>query len=179
MKAEIQRSIACLALSLAIGCDAPNSLFDPATHGRSASAATYPSLAGTYVGHAVGRARTSAGPTYSVTCAVRIEVATQSGAQFSGHFTVEAGDDCRAESGSVSGTIETGGAVHLVADAPGGGANVFEDAAARTGCRLVSTSGTFDGTTSGGVLAATGSGSYQCPLWGRVNVDVSLSVTRS
>ena len=62
------------------------------------------------------------------------------------------------------------------ADTPGGGANVWEDAAQRNHCRFVSGS-TFDGTGSGSALAATGRGVYDCPLVGTVRVSVSFQVS--
>lgn len=177
MKPEIRPLMTFLALSLTIGCDAPDSEF--ASGARSVNAANYPSIAGSYLGQAVGRARLSTGRTYSVICPVRVDVASQSAAQFSGRFAVEAGEDCRSESGTISGTAGTDGALRLVADAPGGGANVFEDAATRTGCELVRSSGTFDGTISGGVVAVAGGGVYRCPLWGHVQVDVAITATQS
>jgi hypothetical protein len=77
--------------------------------------------------------------------------------------------------------VETTGGLSFSADTPGGGANVFEDAATRSRCTLISSSGDFDGTVTGGVMSAAGNAVYDCPFFGgvRVTVDVSLSATRS
>ena len=68
------------------------------------------------------------------------------------------------------------GTISFTADAPGGGPNVWEDAAERNHCRLVSGS-SFDGNASGGALAATGRGVYDCPLVGTVHASVTFQVS--
>src|ERR1043165_3221526 len=51
----------------------------------------------------------------------------------------------------------------LTAAAPGGGPNVFDDAAARTGCPLVRSSGTFNGRIVDNALTVEGNAVYDCP----------------
>jgi hypothetical protein len=176
MKRIITRGTAVAALALIAACQAD---WNPVTSPGGVAAAAYPSLAGAYTGTGVGRARTSTGQTYSVSCPLTVTVDTQSEGSFAGGFT--AGGDCDSRSGTISGTVQEGGAVAILADTPGGGADIWEDAAAQTGCTLISTTRTLDGALSGNVITASGSGVYNCPTFFggvRVNVDVSVTVTR-
>jgi hypothetical protein len=180
MKYRLQRSFSLLVLSSVVACDAGiDGMIGPS---RSAQVAVeYPNTVGSYSGTVQTRARPSIGPSYSVSCPVTLNLSTQSGAEFSGSFAVQPAGDCDAESGTIAGTVETTGALSFSADTPGGGANFFEDAAARSGCSLVSSSGNFDGTITSNLISAAGNAVYNCPFFGgtRVTVEVSLSATRS
>jgi hypothetical protein len=180
VKNRLQRSFTLLALSSVVACDAgSNSL--TGLHRNAQVAVEYPNTVGSYSGTVQANARPSWGPSYSVSCPVTINVSTQSGANYTGSFALQPARRCDTESGTIAGTVQTTGGVSFIADTPGGGANVFEDAAARSGCTLVSSSGRFGGTITGSVLSAAGNAAYNCPFFGgtRVTVDVSLSATRS
>jgi len=177
VKRLFQHSITLLVLPLIAACDPHNGLMGPGGRSQAASAANFPNGVGSYAGTAVAHARLSTGQTYSISCPIDIAVATQSDDDFSGSFTLRDSDDCDTESGTVTGTVQTDGAVSLVADTPGGGANVFEDAAARTGCTLVSGSGDFRGAVSGGLLSASGNAVYRCPKFFNVRADVDVSIS--
>src|SRR5438105_3564225 len=118
----------------------------------------------------------TSGKTSSVTCPGVLTIATQAGNHFSGSFAIQSGQGCDAQQGTVAGTVQDDGSVSFTADTPGGGSNVWEDAAERTHCRLVSGS-TFDGTVSSAALTATGRGVYSCPLVGTVRASVSFQVS--
>jgi len=106
---------------------------------------------------------------------------TQTGAEFAGSFALQQTDGCDTESGTIAGTVETTGGLRFIADTPGGGANVFEDAATRSRCTLISRGSDFSGTVTGSTLSAARNAVYDCPFFGgtRVTVEVSLSATRS
>src|SRR5438309_894093 len=82
-------------------------------------------------------------------CPGVLTISTQSGNDFSGSFAVQSAPGCDAQQGTIAGTVRDDGTISFTADAPGGGPNVWEDAAERNHCRLVSGS-SFDGNASGG-----------------------------
>jgi hypothetical protein len=179
MKYRLQRSFTPLLLSCVVACDGIDGLIG--LHRNAQVAVDYPSTVGSYNGTVQARARPSIGPSYTISCPVTISVSTQTGAEFAGSFALQQTDDCDTESGTIAGTVETTGGLSFIADTPGGGTNVFEDAATRSRCTLISSSGDFDGTVTGSLISAAGSGVYNCPFFGgtRVTVEVSLSATRS
>jgi len=93
---------------------------------------------------------------------------------------VPASGDCDSKSGTVAGVVKADGSVTAMAYASDG-ATVWEEAAARSGCTLVSST-PFTGTLAGNTLAVAGTGAYDCPsIVGtyRVDVDVHVTATRS
>src|SRR5205807_2436860 len=76
--------------------------------------------------------------TSSATCPGVLTIATQSGNEFSGSFDIQSGQGCDAQHATVAGRVQDDGSVSFTADTPGGGSNIWEDAAERTHCRLVS-----------------------------------------
>jgi hypothetical protein len=164
--------LAAGALGLALlACDRAG-MFEP---GHAQAARTAAQIVGSYAGTAVATVATSSN-TSSATCPGVLTIATQSGNEFSGSFAIQSADGCDSQQGTVAGTVQDDGTVSFTADTPGGGANIWEDAAGRSHCRLVSGS-TFDGMASGGALEATGRGVYDCPLVGTVRVSLSLRVS--
>jgi hypothetical protein len=161
---------AALGLAL-LGCDRPP-MFGP-RHAQVAR--VHAQIVGSYAGTAVATVATSIN-TSSVACPGVLAIATQSGTDFSGSFAVQSAQGCDAEQGTIAGTVRDDGTLSFTADTPGGGANVWEDGAGRKHRRLVSGS-TFDGAASGGSLAATGRGVYDCPVVGTVRVSVSFQVS--
>jgi hypothetical protein len=144
--------------------------------------AAAPNVVGLYAGTAQARVRTSFGRHLDVACPVRIDVASQTDDHFSGTVTIEQAQRCGSQSGTIDGTISVDGAISVMADAPGGGANVFEDAAARMECTLIQSSGTFTGAIAGGVFSARGDAVYDCDnVFGhfRAYVDVSVQAGRA
>jgi FlaG/FlaF family flagellin (archaellin) len=74
--------------------------------------------------------------------------------------------------------IQDTGAVRVLADAEGGGANIFEDASARSGCALVSSSGTLNGKVADTLLNVLGTAAFDCPSsFGTIRVNASANVT--
>ncbi len=168
--AHLGPAAAVLGLAL-LACDRA-AMFEPG-HAQAARAAAQ--IVGSYAGTAVATVATSS-KTSSATCPGVLTIATQSGNAFSGSFDIQSGQGCDAQQATVAGTVQDDGSVSFTADTPGGGSNIWEDAAERTHCRLVSGS-TFDGMAASGVLTATGRGVYSCPLVGTVRVSVSLQVS--
>ncbi len=168
--AHLGPAAAVLGLAL-LACDRA-AMFEPG-HAQAARAAAQ--IVGSYAGTAVATVATSI-KTSSATCPGVLTIATQSGNAFSGSFDIQSGQGCDAQQATVAGTVQDDGSVSFTADTPGGGSNIWEDAAERTHCRLVSGS-TFDGMAASGVLTATGRGVYSCPLVGTVRVSVSLQVS--
>lgn len=180
MKNRMQRSLTLLVLSSVVACDAGiDGMIG--LHRNAQVAVGYPSTVGSYNGTVQAHARPSIGRSYTISCPFTLTVSTQTDPDFSGNFALQQSDDCDTESGTIAGRVETTGGLSFSADTPGGGANVFEDAATRSRCTLISSSGDFDGTVTGGVMSAAGNAVYDCPFFGgvRVTVDVSLSATRS
>lgn len=179
MRHRLQRSFTLLVLPCVIACERGTDGLTGLQ--RNAQVADSPGIVGSYGGTVQAHARTSRGPSYSISCPVTITVSTQSGANFSGSFALQPTGDCDTESGTIVGTVQTTGGLSFIADAPGGGANVFEDAAARSRCTLVLSRGTLDGTITGSLFSAAGNAVYNCPFFGgtRVTVDLSVSATRS
>lgn len=177
MKYRLQHWFTILVLSSGVACD--DGLIGP--YRNAQVAVDYPSIVGSFAGTVQARARPSLGPSYTISCPITLNVSSQAGAAFSGSFALQPSDDCNTESGTITGTVETTGGLRLIADTPGGGANVFEDAATRSSCTLISSSGDFAGTVTGGVMSAAGNAVYTCPFFGgtRVPVEVNLSATRS
>jgi len=169
--AHLGPAAAVLGLALA-ACDRA-AMFEPGRAQAASRAAAR--IVGTYGGTAVATVASSV-KTSSVSCPGVLTIATQSGNDFAGGFAIQSGKDCDAQEGSIAGTVQDDGTLSFTADAPGGGSNIWEDAAERTHCRLVSGS-TFDGSVSGAALAATGRGVYSCPLVGTVRVSVSFRVS--
>jgi hypothetical protein len=168
-----------LALS---ACDGDRAgVLDPRGRGSGqASVVTFPSIVGDYRGTAVAKLTASVG-SKTYTCSATISIPTQADSNFSGTFTVQPAADCDPQSGTLSGTVALNDSVTFTADTPGGGADVWEDGAARTGCRLVSST-PFTGTASAGTLSAAGRGVYDCPIgFGtvRVHADVQVTVTKA
>lgn len=161
---------AALALAL-VACDRAD-LFAPDRTRANVTAVA--SIAGSYAGTAVATVRTSF-KTSSVTCPGALTIVARTGNDFSGSFAIQAAKGCDAQQGTVAGTVQDDGTLSFTADTPGGGSNVWEDAAQRNHCRLVSGS-TFDGTAAGGALTAAGRGVYSCPLVGTVQVSISFRV---
>jgi len=168
--AHLGPAAAVLGLAL-LACDRA-AMFEPG-HAQAARAAAQ--IVGSYAGTAVATVATSS-KTSSATCPGVLTIATQSGNDFSGSFDIQSGQGCDAQQATVAGTVQDDGSVSFTADTPGGGSNIWEDAAERTHCRLVSGSA-FDGTVASGALTATGQGVYSCPLVGTVRVTVSLQVS--
>jgi hypothetical protein len=180
VKYRLQRWFALLVLLSGVACDAGiDGLIGP--HRNAQVAVDYPSTIGSYNGTVQARAHPSMGPSYTISCPITLNVSSQAGAAFSGSFALQQTDDCDPESGTITGTVETTGGLRFIADTPGGGANVFDDAATRSRCTLISSSGDFAGTVTGGVMSAAGNAVYACPFFGgtRVSVEVNLSATRS
>jgi hypothetical protein len=167
-----------LGVSLISACDA--NLTDPGGRDeRAASAVVFPSILGSYSGTATARVKTSFGWTRNVSCPVSINIPTQADNGFSGSFVAQ--NDCKSETGTVNGSVGEDGTLTFSADTPGGGANVFEDAAARTGCTLLTSSGTLGGSVAENVVTAAGSALYECRRWFggfKAHVTVDLSATR-
>ena len=142
-------------------------------------AAVFPSVLGSYAGTATVTGTTEFGVRESASCPIRIDVLSQTDAAFSGGFVLSGGD-CDPIPGTLNGTVQESGTLSVFADAEGGGANVFEDAAARAGCTLVSSSGTLNGAIVGTQLTLQATAAYDCPTtFGDVRVNVSGSVTAS
>ncbi len=178
MKRHLQSASALLGLALITACETDHTA---PTGVRQVTAALYPGGTGSHTGTGLVHL-TSYGATYTITCPLTVDVPTQADSSFSGTFAVQATGDCSSRSGTVNGAVRPDGTLWFIADTPTPGANVFEDAATDTGCRLVSTTGSFSGSLSGNVISAAGQGVYDCPnSWGtyRVTADVSVSVTRS
>ena len=168
-----------LGVSLISACD-PNFTGPSGGNESAASAVVFPSVVGSYTGTAAARVKTSIGWNHDVSCPVSINIATQAGDNFSGSVVLQNANGCKSETGTLSGSVGTDGTLTLSADTPGGGANVFEDGAARSGCTLVASSGTFSGTLAGTLVTATGSALYECRRWFggiRVHVTVKVSAT--
>jgi hypothetical protein len=168
-----------LGVSLISACDAnPTGLSGGLDEGAT-SAVVFPIIAGSYAGTATAHRRTSFGWTRDLSCPISINIPTQADNSFSGSFVAQ--NDCKSETGTLSGSVGADGTLTLSADTPGGGANVFEDAAARSGCTLISSSGTFGGNLSGNVVTVTGSAVYECRRWFgiRAYVDAAVSATKS
>jgi hypothetical protein len=175
----LPHSATLLGVSLLSACDwnptSPSGLDE-----RAASAVVFPSILGSYTGTVTARVRTSFGLTRNVSCPVGINIATQADDSFSGTVALQDTNDCNTETGTVNGSVGADGTLSLSADIPGGGANVFEDAAARSGCTLISSSGTFNGNLAGNVVTAAGTAVYECRRWlgFRAYVDVGVSATK-
>ena len=171
-----------LGLALITACDA-NQIGPAGVLGteRGAIAAAVPSVLGSYAGTAAAHVRTSKGLTAAVSCPISVDISTQTDDRFSGTVAIQASDKCKAESGTLSGTVDAGGLVAVTADAPGDGPNVFDDAAARTGCTLVRSSGTFNGRIVDNALTVEGNAVYDCPFFGgiRAFADVTVSASRT
>lgn len=169
-----------LGVSLISACDAtrvgPTGLDETA-----ASTVVAPSIVGSYTGTATAHVKTSFGWTRDVSCPINVNVPTQADDGFSGNFALQDTNDCNPETGTLNGSVRADGTLTLSADTPGGGANVFEDAAARSGCTLITSSGTFSGNLTGNVVTAAGSALYECRRWfgARAHVTVDVSATRS
>jgi hypothetical protein len=169
-----------LGVSLLSACDG-NPMGPSGLDERAASAVVFPSVVGSYTGTVTARVKTSFGLTKNVSCPVSINIPTQANDTFSGTVALQDTNDCNTETGTLSGSVLENGTLTLSADTPGGGANVFEDAAARSGCTLISSSGTFGGTLVGNLVTAAGTAVYECRRWlgVRAYVDVAVSATKS
>ena len=172
---------ALLGLAAVAACDATHA--GPAGvvgTDRATSAAAFPSMLGSYGGTAAAHVRTSKGQTYDLSCPLRVDVLTQTDDRFSGTVAVQDTDHCKAESGTLRGTVGVDGALTVTAYASDG-TNVFEYAAAQTGCTLVRSSDSFSGNLVGNVVTAAGNGVYDCPFFGglRAFVDVTVSASRT
>ena len=169
--ARLGTAAAVVGLSL-LACDRPR-LFEP---GRT-EAAHYAAarIVGSYAGTAIATVANWARKA-SVTCPGVLTIATQTGNDFFGSFAIRSAQGCDAQQGTIAGNVQDDGTLSFTADTPGGGANVWGDGAQRNHCRLVSGS-TFDGTGSGGALAAAGRGVYDCPVVGTVRVSVTFHVS--
>src|SRR5207253_4796108 len=88
------------------------------------------------------------------TCSATISIPTQSDSSFSGTVTVPASGDCDSKSGTVTGVVKADGSVTAMAYASDG-ATVWEEAATRSSCTLVSST-PFTGTLAGNTLAVAG-----------------------
>ena len=145
--------------------------------GGLALAAAFPSVVGTYAGTTVVTATTSFGLRETLSCPTQVSVNSQTESAFAGSFTVSSAD-CGTETGTLRGTVTETGGLSVVADAEGGGVNVFEDAAARSGCRLVSSSGTLNGNLSSTTFTVLGTAAFDCPSsFGTIRVNASANVT--
>jgi hypothetical protein len=173
-------ALAVMGTVLLLACDRDRlGPFDP-SGAEVGPAATFPIVMGNYTGTGVVKARHSSGASYTFTCPGTIDIATQTEGSFSGTFAVQGPGKCGQESGTVAGTVSPEGSLTFTADLPGGGPDVWADAAARTGCRLVSST-PFTGALSGGALSGTGSAVYDCPtFFGKVRLfaDAQVSATR-
>src|SRR5207253_10765820 len=82
----------------------------------------------------------------------------------------------RRSSDLVTGVVKADGSVTAMAYASDG-ATVWEEAATRSSCTLVSST-PFTGTLAGNTLAVAGTGAYDCPsIFGTYRVDVDVHVT--
>ena len=171
--ATTRLAAAAAVLGLALVACNRGDLLEPARARAAGYAAVR--IVGSYAGTAVATVSTSI-KTSSVSCPGVLTVATQSGNAFSGGFAIQSGQGCDAQQGAIAGTVQDDATLSFTADTPGGGSNVWEDAAERNHCRLANGS-TFDGAASGSALSATGRGTYSCPLVGTVNVSVTFHVS--
>jgi hypothetical protein len=186
MRSLFLRSIPAAGLVFLAACqDRQSDLSGPAPDGRVPAVTNYPSLVGSYSGTAAAVLKTSIGVTQNISCTMTANVGTQPDSSFSGTFSVTTPGDCGtygAISGALTGTVGVDGGVTVTADTPDPGANIFEDTASRTGCTLVSTTGTLSGSFASGRLSGFGSAVYECPSdFGtvRVTADLTVSLTRS
>ena len=171
----VRSTIAVSGLVALVGCDRPTA-FEPR---RELSAAAFPSIAGNWAATGTATLKTWFG-SKTYTCSATISIPTQSDSSFSGTVTVPASGDCDSKSGTVTGVVKADGSVTAMAYASDG-ATVWEEAATRSGCTLVSST-PFTGTLAGNTLAVAGTGAYDCPsIFGtyRVDVDVHVTATRS
>jgi hypothetical protein len=163
-------AVAIIGLIALAGCDRPAALGPhlPVT-------AAYTSVVGTYAASGTATLKSWFGSkTYS--CSATVDVPAQGDSTFSGTVKVL---DCSADAGTVAGVVRQDGSVTAMAYASDG-ATVWQEAAIRTGCTLVS-GPPFTGTLSGNTVSVAASGAYDCPGWFRsyrVDVDAHVTGTR-
>ena len=176
MNAMISRPVPLLGvLLLTASCDMDRAAGPE--DGGIALAAVFPSVVGTYAGTANVVATTTFGLRETVSCPIQVSVLSQTDSAFAGGFTL-LGGDCGTEPGTLQGIVSDTGAVRVLADAEGGGANIFEDASARSGCALVSSSGTLNGKVADTLLNVLGTAAFDCPSsFGTIRVNASANVT--
>ncbi len=171
----MHRLLAFISSALVLACDQ-----GPAAPGAlDAAAAAVPNVQGSYHGTGVATVSTSTGQHKSLTCKGTLNIGTQADNSFSGTFVVPSAGDCDEDSGTLAGTVGVDGDVTFTADLPGGGADIWEDGAARSGCRLESST-SFMGAVTGDALSAKGSGAYDCDtVFGTIRLFVELQVSAS
>ena len=182
MQSVLLRSLSLAGLAFLAACqDQQSDLSGPTPAGELAD---FPSVTGNYGGTATAVVRSSIG-NRNLSCPVTAAIGSQSGSSFSGTFTVENTGDCDSFgsiSGTLVGTVQEDGTLVVTADTSEPGANVFEDAGARAGCTVVSTTGTLSGSFSNAQWSASGGAVYDCPTsFGtfRVTADLTVSLART
>lgn len=175
------RILPVVALGVFVACDAENpGLLDPGLEDK-ANAALFPDLTGAHALTGTATAATESRHWGPVTCEGIATIPTQTDSTFSGTFEVAHAGDCKGGSGTLWGTVRPDGSVSMMADTPHEGDTVWEDAAHRSGCSLVS-SPPFTGTVTDAEVSVTGTAAYDC--WfafpeRRVDVTVHVTATRS
>jgi hypothetical protein len=183
MQSVLLRSLSVAGLAFLAACqDQHSDVSGPTSDGQVPTITSSPSLTGGYSGTANAVLKTSFGYTKNYSCAVTATIGTQSGSSFSGTFAVVSSGDCGtfgSVGGTLTGTVQEDGSLVVTADTSDPGANIFEDAAARAGCTVVSTTGSLSGSFANGQWSASGSAVYDCPSdFGtiRVTADVTVSL---
>lgn len=170
------RVVTCIGGVAMLGCEGDWSGPWSPGPGASPSVATAPDIRGSYTGSGSATVTWSGG-SRTFTCAGTADIPAQPDSTFAGTFLVVSAGDCDETAGTLWGTVRPDGSVTLMADTPGGGANVWEDAAARTGCALVSST-PFDGTLVSHTVTVAGNAIYDCVVFGRtVRFFVTAEVT--
>lgn len=127
---------------------------------------TYPDVTGTYSGAwTLQVEEQSSGQSAQSVCPGSITLSSQNQGSVSGSYIMEAGGDCdSSDSGNVSGTVRTDGAVSLGLSSPGGNASEFSEL---TGCTVTSGDSQMTGTITGTRLEVNASFFATCVFDGQ------------
>lgn len=140
---------------------------------------TIPNIVGTYSGTWTNRANVpSTGESLQVVCPGGAAISSQgANGTFTGTWTQGSSPDCTADSGTLGGTVQVGGAVGVTQFASSNpNPSSIEDLTDGQ-CTLTQGIGAFTGTANGSLFEVAGTAIAQC-LGIQVNLTFTLSTTK-
>jgi hypothetical protein len=129
-----------------------------------------PNLVGSYDGNFTYTISAPGYQTESESCPARITVANQSGGSFSGTFSQTSTANCMAESGTIQGNVEVGGALTMSAAYTSSGPTWEE----RTGCTVLSSDTHYSGSYVGGIFSCSYTMTASCPQASNVTITMNV-----
>ena len=164
----LYRKLSIVCLLLLAGCGGDSSPTGPG------SSPTIPDIVGSYTGTwRIAAFVPSTGEQDQLICPATVAITSQGGdGSFTGSWTQGASVDCSADSGTLAGTVQAGGAMTVTQFTSGSDLSIEEATGGQ--CTLTSPISQFSGSANGSTFEMSGTAILNC-----LNIQVNITLTRS